>query len=133
MVTLAVVGLVGGVTGNKPPQVRGTLRFEGGVPILPLRPDWQAGVQLTFVSRRDGSRNQVVTDAAGRFSLRLRPGEYQVVIAGPGARAFGPGGPIQPQNDFTFVNGVEIQPQPGGIITVTAGGSNRFPLVIVAP
>lgn len=132
VVVLGAVGLVGGITGNKPPLVRGTLRFEGGIQVPgPQKPNWQAGVQLTFVSKRDTSKSEAVTDALGRFSLRLKPGQYKVVIEGPGAKAFDNDRPMQPQNDFTFVNGVEIKPQPGGIITVTAGGPNRFPLVVV--
>ena len=56
-----------------------------------------------------------VTDAVGRFSLRLRPGRYQVVIAGPGAKAFRNGNPIQPQPN---------------VIVVAGGRANQFPLVI---
>jgi hypothetical protein len=83
-------------------------------------------VNLTFVSISDGSKREVVTDSLGRFSLRLRPAEYKVSASGPSVLA-------QPQNDFTFKNGVEVPPQPDGVIPVTAGGANQFPLVIVFP
>ena len=110
-----------------PPLVRGTLRIEAGVPNpLPPSPDWAAGVRLTFTPSQDGRTEEAVTDSLGRFSLRLPPGQYKVSASGPGVFA-------QPQNDFTFKHGVEIGAGPDGIITVSAGGPNVFPIVIVGP
>jgi len=113
--------LVTGIAGTKPLLVRGTLSFSGGIvargsPEARGIPHWEPGVELTFISAQNpGSNPTAVTDAVGRFSLRLRPGRYRVVIAGPGAKAFRNGSPIQPQPN---------------VIVVAAGRANQFPLAI---
>src|SRR5438045_2408404 len=115
---LVAVGFVGRVIGNSPPLVRGTLRFEGGIQGPgPPRPHWEAEVQLTFVPKQAGTPKVVITDALGRFSLRIRPGQYKAVIEGPGAKAFENGKPMQPQA-YVMVNGVPIQAPPTNTITV---------------
>jgi hypothetical protein len=63
--------------------------------------------------------------------LRLQPARYKVLIEGPGAKAFDNERPMQPQNDYRFVNGIEIKPEPNGFVTVTTSGPNIFPFVIV--
>src|ERR1043166_9268005 len=81
------------------PLVRGSLvcacglRGPGGGGLI------EHDVQLNFVPVNAPAKpTTVTTDSQGRFSLRLKPGAYKVVIPGPGAMAFENGRVMQPQN-----------------------------------
>jgi hypothetical protein len=109
---LFIVALVGALSQTQP-LVSGTLSFSGGISRGPIA---ETHVQLTFVpAAKSTEQSHVLTDSRGRFSIRLHPGRYKIVIAGPGAMAFSNGGPMQPQ--------------PNSIV-VSSSGPNVFPLFI---